>query len=88
MFAPIKSGSPVSDRIPKTVDGQEATLRLSRTVIGRRIDIDGPIVNLSDVNIVADNANGRRGAEPIEILVLERTCLSCSCKHFGRKKNL
>jgi hypothetical protein len=21
----------------------------------------------------------------IEILVLERTCLSCSCKHFGRK---
>jgi hypothetical protein len=24
----------------------------------------------------------------IEILVLERVCLSCSCKHFGRKKTL
>jgi hypothetical protein len=24
----------------------------------------------------------------IEILVLERICLSCSCKHFGRKKPL
>jgi hypothetical protein len=24
----------------------------------------------------------------IEVLVLERTCLSFSCKHFGRKKSL
>jgi hypothetical protein len=23
---------------------------------------------------------------PIEILILERACLRCSCKHFGRKK--
>jgi hypothetical protein len=26
--------------------------------------------------------------QTIEILVLERVCLSCSCKHFGRKKHV
>jgi hypothetical protein len=25
------------------------------------------------------------GPESIEILVLERVCLSCTCKHFGQK---
>jgi hypothetical protein len=37
-----------------------------------------------DLNVVKISSALAVG-EAIEILVLERVCLSCSCKHFGRK---